>query len=42
MDSLAVALIHWDASRDARQAFVRDVVAAWRNVINLNHYDLAD
>jgi catalase-peroxidase len=29
------------ASSDAQQAFVRDFVAAWNKVMNLDRYDLA-
>jgi catalase-peroxidase len=35
----ALAEVH--ASRDAQQAFVRDFVAAWNKVMNLDRFDLA-
>jgi catalase-peroxidase len=35
----AVAEVY--ASNDAQQAFVRDFVAAWNKVMNLDRYDLA-
>ena len=35
------ALAQVYASSDAQQVFVRDVVAAWSKVMNLDRYDLA-
>ena len=36
------ALAEVYASDDAREKFVRDFVAAWDKVMNLDRYDLAD